>query len=208
MGRQEAPTIKWGIVSWKSIARATYLVAICGALFAVPASATASPAPLDQQTSEIPVGFDAVNGYTYEGETVSAKVVHNQELACVQTSTANVCFDDEASAEAAFAGTEGSAKGAQAAQACAVTPLWEYKDIDYNGEGFSLFYIGAYIDYNSANNNTTTSFQSGKASSIFADYQSGGGPKYTGQGTGYCGYQDNLRPTNWNNRFSSRARLG
>lgn len=151
-----------------------------------------------------------MNTFFYEGEEISEEVVESEALACSQTASGHYCFDDVAAAEAAFSDdSKSSAENApSAARACAIVRLWEYTDINYGGRAYDLKYIGGYINYADINNNRTTSFQSGEAASIFADYAGGGGPKYTGTGTGYCGYQPNLRPTDWNNKFSSRARIG
>lgn len=182
------------------------------ALFALPAAASASPAPESMLTDEIPVGFDAVDEFHYEGQEITAEAA--DDLACVQTASGSYCFDDVESADAAFADQSEESSGQAARLACAVDPLWEYDWAMYNSGGgaFSLYYIGGWIDYNTTNNNTTTSFQSGEASSIFSLYPQGGNARYSGPGTAYCGYQPDLRDVtwngrNWNNRFTSRARI-
>jgi hypothetical protein len=183
-----------------------YFITFLSILAFAPASAAASGAPTSMQEA-IEIGdpaatdpvLDASGVFVYKGDKITGDYAVKHELLCHQTKTENLCFDTEKELVKSTSGVTANSID------CAYNYLFEWRDPNKGGGGYTLAADNVWANYAAANDQETSSFQTGVLRAIFAGHIDGGGLWYPGA-SGYCYYKDSLVGTGWDDRFRSRRR--
>jgi len=159
-------------------------------------------------------GIDASDVYEYQGKDIGYEAAAAAQLFCLQEADANRCFDTAEEVDAAAQKSESTTNGSGGIgpqAACDFNSLFEWKWPNMNPGPGPVMTLAArfnFYNYAAANDNTTTSFNTGAYPAEFAGMKNGAGNWYQGP-RGTCAYQPNLGTWNGgisNNAFSSRFR--
>lgn len=152
--------------------------------------------------------MDASDVYLYDGEPISEADAITQDLSCVQTEDANLCFDTLAESDAATSEEPVGDGGFAPRASCTYGNLIEWKRPNYsNAAGhMSLAAYQVWANYAAANNATTTSYNTGYGGAVFADRPNGNNNWLLRSIDKWCHVHPDLRRINWSNRFQSRIR--